>query len=57
MDSNNKTTAKGIYVNPSADGAVPGCLLLDANSVHNLPKYEIPALMLHEVTPGHHMQV
>ena len=56
-DTNNKTTTKAIYINPSVDGKTPGKMLLDSQSWKNLPKYEIPVLMLHEGLPGHHMQV
>ena len=57
MDTANKSVAKAMYVNPSADGSIPGRVLLDSDAVNTLYQYEVPVLMVHEGSPGHHMQV
>jgi uncharacterized protein (DUF885 family) len=46
-----------MYVNPSADGTVPGQVILDRNAARTLCRFEVPVLMVHEGEPGHHMQV
>ena len=57
IDSSERSVARAIYVNPSADGSVPGHVILDRNAPETLPKYQVPVLMVHEAEPGHHMQV
>ena len=57
IDPAKKSVAKAMYLNPSADGAVPGNIILDTNAVRTLCRYEVPVLMVHEGEPGHHMQV
>ncbi|CAL1300943.1 unnamed protein product [Larinioides sclopetarius] len=44
------------YMMPSADNSTPGTFFLDTNSLHNLPKYDVVTLAMHEGVPGHHFQ-
>ena len=48
--------ALAVYSPPSPDGRAPGLFLIDASDPARLPRYEIPALVLHETVPGHHTE-
>lgn len=46
------------YYQPgSAEAARPGIFFVNTVSVDEMPRYEMPALLLHEAVPGHHFQV
>ena len=57
IDPAKKSVAKAMYMNSSADGSVPGHVILDTNAVRTLCRFEVPVLMVHKGEPGHHMQV
>lgn len=44
------------YMMPSADNSTPGTFILDTSSLHNIPKYDVVTLAMHEGVPGHHFQ-
>ncbi|KAF8788723.1 hypothetical protein HNY73_006732 [Argiope bruennichi] len=50
------TGPQAYYMMPSADNSTPGTFFLDTNSLHNLPKYDVVTLAMHEGVPGHHFQ-
>jgi len=50
----NYTTAR--YMGGSAKLGVAGSLLVNTSHLDQRPLYELPALMLHEGVPGHHLQ-
>jgi uncharacterized protein (DUF885 family) len=50
------TGAAASYVPPAADGSRPGRVLINVSNLELRPSYEVMAVMLHEVFPGHHLQ-
>ncbi|XP_053402915.1 uncharacterized protein LOC123549895 [Mercenaria mercenaria] len=44
----------GIYKNAAPDGSRPGVFYANVNS--KVPMFDMPALLLHETDPGHHLQ-
>ncbi|XP_061176611.1 uncharacterized protein LOC133185430 [Saccostrea echinata] len=44
------------YFNGSPDGSRPGVYYISTSNLQVNPKYELPALCLHEGEPGHHFQ-
>ena len=49
--------SKGEYNAPSHDGQHPAELRLNTHFHETFMTFDIPALMLHEAEPGHHLQV
>ena len=46
------------YYQPgSAQAARPGIFFVNTGAVDEMPRYEMPALLLHEAVPGHHFQI
>ena len=56
-DQTGRSPALAMYFGPPLDGARPARLLVNAADPRGLPRYEVMTLMLHEVEPGHHLQV
>ena len=52
-----KTYVAGAYVAGDLEKGRPGWFLLNTYSPQHRKRYDIPALILHEVFPGHHIQV
>jgi uncharacterized protein (DUF885 family) len=52
-----KTASKAFYFPPAPDGSRPGIFYATLYDVHEMPTYEIDALVYHEGIPGHHMQI
>ncbi|XP_062603791.1 uncharacterized protein LOC134265583, partial [Saccostrea cucullata] len=49
--------ALAFYMSGSPDGTRPGVYYISTSNLPGSPKYELPALSLHEGEPGHHFQV
>ncbi|XP_062611580.1 uncharacterized protein LOC134273398, partial [Saccostrea cucullata] len=48
--------ALAFYMSGSPDGTRPGVYYISTSNLPGSPKYELPALSLHEGEPGHHFQ-
>ena len=46
----------GYYTPPTVGGARPGMFYINLRDVHEWPKFDVPTLVYHEVSPGHHLQ-
>lgn len=46
----------GTYQPPSLDGSRPGLFSINLRNLAELPKFDLPTLVYHEVLPGHHLQ-
>lgn len=49
-------SALALYVPPAPDGSAPGLFLINPAESARLPRYRIPALVVHETVPGHHTE-
>jgi uncharacterized protein (DUF885 family) len=45
------------YLAGTPDGSRPGQFQVNVGNLETKPKYEMPALTLHEAVPGHHHQL
>lgn len=51
-----KSAAKAFYQNPSEDGTRPGIFYVNLYDMGAQPKYQLPVVLFHEATPGHHVE-
>eukprot|EP00756_Hemistasia_phaeocysticola_P049326 Hpha_TRINITY_DN23790_c0_g1::TRINITY_DN23790_c0_g1_i1::g.93132::m.93132 len=56
VSKNNESAPAAYYLAGTPDGKRPGRFYVNASNLNKRPKYEMPALALHEAIPGHHHQ-
>lgn len=49
--------ANGYYQSAALDGSRPGAFYINLKSTSDWPRYNLPSLVYHEATPGHHLQI
>jgi uncharacterized protein (DUF885 family) len=52
-----KTASKAFYQRGAPDGSRPGVFYATLYDMHEMPTYQIDAIVYHEGIPGHHMQI
>ena len=45
------------YLEPSIDGSRPGLFFVNLGYLHEIPKFDMETLTIHESEPGHHFQI
>ncbi|MET3528267.1 DUF885 domain-containing protein [Phenylobacterium koreense] len=49
--------SNGYYQSAALDGSRPAAFFINLKDTHEWPKYNLPTLVYHEATPGHHLQI
>ncbi|HEY8571891.1 DUF885 domain-containing protein [Phenylobacterium sp.] len=49
--------SNGYYQGAALDGSRPGAFYINLKDTHDWPRYNLPSLVYHEATPGHHLQI
>jgi uncharacterized protein (DUF885 family) len=49
--------SNGYYQSAALDGSRPGAFYINLKNTADWPRYNLPSLVYHEATPGHHMQI
>jgi uncharacterized protein (DUF885 family) len=49
--------SNGYYQSGALDGSRPAAFFINLKDTHEWPKYNLPTLVYHETTPGHHLQI
>jgi len=49
--------SNGYYQSAALDGSRPAAFFINLKNTHEWPKYNLPTLVYHEATPGHHLQI
>jgi uncharacterized protein (DUF885 family) len=52
-----KTASKAFYQRGAPDGSRPGIFYATLYDMHEMPTYQMDAIIYHEGIPGHHMQI
>jgi len=49
--------SNGYYQSAALDGSRPAAFFINLKNTHEWPKYNLPTLVYHKATPGHHLQI